>query len=107
MLTPAQAAKKAGVSRGTIMNALKNRDLPATRNNRNHWQIQDDDLSKWMAERGDNATVMPVSEPDTELKAQVQVLQAELRGRDLLIEQLKSDLAHARLPFWRKLLGKI
>jgi len=107
MLTPAKAAKKAGVSRGTIMNALKNRDLKATRNNRNHWQIQDEDLSKWMAGRGDIITDMPVSEPDTELSGQIQVLQAELRGRDALIEQLRSDLDHARLPFWRKILGKI
>lgn len=107
MLTPQQAADKVGVSRTTIMNALQDRVLHGVKNNRNRWQITDEDLSKWMSGRGVSATDKSVKVSDTELSGQIQVLQAELRGRDLLIEQLKSDLAHARLPFWRKFLGKI
>lgn len=109
MLTPAQAAKKAGVSRGTIMNALKNKELRGVRDNRNHWKIRDEDLTEWSDSRGDNISVMTVTAPDTEvveLKTQVQVLNAELRGKDALIDQLRSDLDHARTPFWRRFFDK-
>ena len=39
MLTPQQAASRAQVSRGTIMNAIKDRHLVARRDNRNRSQL--------------------------------------------------------------------
>ena len=61
MLTPQQAASRAQVSRGTIMNAIKDRHLVARRDNRNRWQIDPADLSKWLSDRSDIATVKPVN----------------------------------------------
>tara|TARA_Y100000589_G_scaffold292995_2_gene297524 strand:+ start:788 stop:1096 length:309 start_codon:yes stop_codon:yes gene_type:complete len=102
MLSPQKAAEKSGWSRATIMNALKNRELKAIRNNRGHWQIREEDLSEWVSERGDSVTGIVSQAADT----RVQVLEAELRGKDALIEQLRADLAHARLPFWKRLLDR-
>lgn len=51
MLTPNQAAKKAGVSRKTIMNHIRDMSLKAIRNNANHWVIQPTDLANWIKAR--------------------------------------------------------
>ena len=51
MFSPAKAATKAGVSRKTVMNSIKSLELPAHRNNQNHWVIRPTDLENWMRER--------------------------------------------------------
>lgn len=50
MFSPAKAATKAGVSRKTVMNSIKSLELPAHRNNQNHWVIRPTDLANWMRE---------------------------------------------------------
>lgn len=57
MLTPQQAASRTKVSRGTIMKAMKDKGLPARRDNRNRWQIDPADLSKWLSDRSNIAIV--------------------------------------------------
>jgi len=59
MFSPAKAAIKAGVSRKTIMNSIKGLDLPAHRNNQNHWAIRPTDLANWMREREKRSTISP------------------------------------------------
>ena len=59
MFSPAKAAIKAGVSRKTIMNSIKGLDLPAHRNNQNHWAIRPTDLANWMREREKRITISP------------------------------------------------
>ena len=51
MFSPNQAAKKAGVSRKTIMNHIRDMSLLATRNNANQWVIRPTDLANWMKAR--------------------------------------------------------
>ena len=51
LFSPAKAATKAGVSRKTVMNSIKSLELPAHRNNLNHWVIRPTDLANWMRER--------------------------------------------------------
>lgn len=46
-LTPEQAAKLANVSRWTILRAIKSQRLKAIRDNRNRWQIRNEDLEAW------------------------------------------------------------
>ena len=46
-MSPAQAAQAAGVSRWTVMRAIKSHELQATRDNKNQWQIAADDLDRW------------------------------------------------------------
>ena len=59
MFSPQQAANKAGVSRRTVMSAIENMQLPAHRNNRNHWSIRPTDLANWMQEREKNKPSPP------------------------------------------------
>lgn len=113
MLTPNAAAKRAGVSRPTIMTALKNKALFGTRDNRNRWQIAPEDLDAWLTGRDSKLpvsdTVSEQAEADreiSELRGEVRVLEERLSGRDALIEQLRADLDHARRPFWRKILDR-
>ncbi len=97
MLTPQQAASRAQVSRGTIMNAIKDSHLVARRDNRNRWQITPDDLSKWLSDRSDIATVKAVIidsqslPPSDENLIRIAVLEAELKGRDQRIADLERD----------------
>lgn len=96
-LTPQQAADRAEVSRGTIMNAIKSGHLIAWRDNRNRWQIDPDELSKWLSDRTDIATDNAVS-PDSQRLAfvdentiRIAVLEAELKGKDQRIADLERD----------------
>ena len=96
-LTPQQAASRAKVSRGTIMNALKDGSLTAFRDNRNRWQIHPDELAKWLSVRADNITVRALS-PDSdsppasdEKTIRIAVLEAELKGKDERIADLERD----------------
>lgn len=97
MLTPQQAASHARVSRGTIMNAIKDGYLSARRDNRNHWQIHPSDLSKWLSDRSDIATVKAVNSdshqvpPPDENLIRIAVLEAELKGKDQRISDLERD----------------
>ena len=51
ILTPAAAAKRAGVSRPTINRALKSFELRGRRDNLNRWQIDPADLDYWARQR--------------------------------------------------------
>lgn len=114
-LSPAAAAARAGVSRGTIQNAIKAQQLQAIRNNRNQWQIAEEALTTWLAERANGVIIstdisMPVpANADTEALLAARLENAELRGRldaqERLIQRLEADLEHARKPLWRRLLG--
>lgn len=63
MFSPQQAAKKANVSRKTIMNNIKSGKLKAHRNNENHWSIRPTDLENWLRERNKNALTPPTYPP--------------------------------------------
>lgn len=96
-LTPHQAAARAKVSRGTIMNALKEGALTGFRDNRNRWQIKLDDLSKWLSDRTGSAsgktdnsdTRKPSSIDENTLR--IAVLEAEIKGKDQRIVDLERD----------------
>ena len=96
-LTPQQAADKASVSRGTIMNAINDKTLIALRDNRNRWQITADNLSKWMAKRADNISDKPdnfdseLAPRSDENAMRVAVLQVELKAKDQRILDLEQE----------------
>jgi excisionase family DNA binding protein len=101
MLTPAKAAEIAGVSRTTIMKALKNHDLKAVRDNRNRWQIDSEELTRWCDASTVSVTDATVSR-DSSPASEIAVLRSELAGRDRIIEILERELAHAKKPFWKR-----
>ena len=96
-LTPQQAAARAKVSRGTIMNALKDGALSGFRDNRNRWQIKPEDLANWLSDRTDNASVKVDNYDSQKLLAvdenvlRIAVLEAEIKGKDQRISDLERD----------------
>ena len=93
-LTPKQAADRAKVSRGTIMNALKDGSLTGFRDNRNHWQIHPEKLSEWMASRGATATDKGVNldTPKSDENAlRIAVLEVELKAEKQRSADLERD----------------
>lgn len=96
-LTPQQAADHASVSRGTIMNAIKTGSLSAFRDNRNRWQIDPKELSKWLSGRTDTITDSAVISDSHKLPSvdeniiRIAVLEAELKSKDQRIVDLERD----------------
>lgn len=85
-LSPNAAAKMTGISRSAIMRALANKSLFAIRDNKNRWQIDPDDLEKWVASRPDTlAQVRSDTETVPDLSGELAASQTEVR---LLREQL-------------------
>lgn len=114
-MSPAQAAQCAGVSRWTIMRAIKSKELMAFRDNKNQWRITSDDLKAWRpsTERtGTEAHIVhtqPVSEEVLELRerlsAAVSRAEAAERARDQA--EVDRDRWHelAMKPWWKRLIG--
>ena len=113
MYTPQKAAGIAGVSRKTVMDAINAQKLKATRNNRNHWVISEDDLKAWM----DSRRVKPKpdtssdasSDTITRLSVEISGLKAEVK----VVREANADLkverddwkALSQRSVWQKLFG--
>lgn len=85
-LSPNQAAKRASVSRGTIMTAIKANELKAQRDNHGHWQVDTQDLLRWMVERQEKHPEKQLEVSDSPVTeqwdndAELQITNAELRA---------------------------
>ena len=79
------------------MNAIKDGKLLARRDNRNRWQIDPADLSRWVSERQDIATVKAVNLDSQQVPLanenliRIAVLEAELKGKEQRIADLERD----------------
>jgi hypothetical protein len=101
-MTPQQAADIAGVSRKSIMDAINALKINAKRDNRNRWQIEDEELRRWM----DTRPIRKVADSTTEVavidSVEVSVLSERLaaaqRETEMYCQQLKiSEAEKARL----------
>lgn len=107
-LTPAQAAKKAGVSRSTISRALKSHTLRGVRGNNNRWSIAEDDLQSWSMHSVQNSSFGQISTvKDDELqklRAEVSVQVVKIEMLEAQVSDLKADRdewrAQARRRWW-------
>lgn len=97
-MSPAQAAQVAGVSRWTIMRAIKSQKLQAMRDNRNHWQITPDALDTWRPStvRKPDASHTPHSYQDS----------PETLAK-LAAETARADAAEADRDAWRAMAEKL
>ena len=108
-LSTAQAAQISGVSRWTIMRAIKDQSLLAKRDNRNHWCIDPNDLSRWRPSTVRTVEVAhslhpPTDTPETLVKlASFETENSQLRER-LLEAQADRDawreMAQKRRGWW-------
>lgn len=104
LISPAKAAQSKNVSRRTIMRAIKALELRATRDNRNHWKIDPQDLDRWAdaqcAPSGQAHDLLTL--PTSDLEAQLAVAEAQ---RDAAREQLL-DVQEDR-DRWRGMAEKL
>jgi excisionase family DNA binding protein len=70
-LTPAQAAQRSGVSRWTIMRAIKATEIQALRDNHNHWKINEKSFENWCDARGAHTVHAQDVAQDAHVSAQV------------------------------------
>ena len=89
-MTPADAAQVAGVSRWAIMRAIKSHKLKAQRNNRNHWQITQDDLAAWCAHTVRTAHTAHADD-SAELRAQLAGETARADAAERARDQAEAD----------------
>lgn len=97
-MSPAQAAQVAGVSRWTIMRAIKSQELQAIRDNRNHWRIAPDALDRWRAytvRTPDAVHTLPSYQDSPEILAK------------LAAETARADAAEADRDAWRSMAEKL
>lgn len=103
-MSPAQAAQAIGVSRWTIMRAIKDQFLMAKRDNRNHWRIDPEDLNRWntsTVRTVEDAHPMHTQSDSVETFVKVAALEAE---NDQLRERLLE--ARADRDAWREMAQK-
>lgn len=90
-ISPAQAAKRANVSRWTIIRALKSHKIEGFRDNRGHWRIDPKSVESWSAAHSlhikhDSASQDPAQTKDE--SSEMEALRTEVR---LLREQMEKD----------------
>lgn len=99
-LSPAAAAKFAGVSRSAIMRAINSKQLNAYRDNRNRWQIERDALDKWSATRpeqdrsvstSDPITDRPVTETDQATITELATAKATIKGLEARLADTQAE----------------
>ena len=94
MLSPQKAADKAKVSRKTIMNAINAKTLNARRNNRNRYEIDEDDLKAWSDSR-ENVVLSdtPTATFNESIRLEEQLVAAKntIVERDNTIAEIKAD----------------
>lgn len=97
-MSPAQAAQVVGVSRWTVMRAIKSQSLHAIRDNKNQWRISSADLDAWMSHsvQFDNAA------PDVHTRELI----AQLREK-LASETSRADAAEADRDRWQAMAHKL
>lgn len=107
MLSPAQVAQLAGVSRRTVMRAIDGHDLRAIRDNKNRWKVSPEDASSWAS-----AQCAPSEQPPTEptpSPTDLSAIQAEniqLRER-LTAATARADAAEAERDRWQAMADKL
>lgn len=100
-ISPTQAAQAVGTSRRTVMRAIERQELPAFRDNRNHWKITPQALESWAdAHRALTGQIPALAQPtlsdvhlappfdyiaelqaEQEARRQAEVEAGELRGK--------------------------
>ncbi|MHA6347679.1 helix-turn-helix domain-containing protein [Roseivivax sp. CAU 1761] len=99
MLSPNEAAARAGVSRRTIMRALKNAQLKGYQDNKDLWQIHPESFEAWASARRTaqvTTPTPPTPDAQAELRAEIKLLQGTVELRDARISELEAELHRER-----------
>ena len=96
------------------MDAINAQKLKATRNNRNHWVISEDDLKVWMDSRGVKPKSDTFSDASSDTITRLSVENSGLKGEVKVVREANADLkverddwkALSQRSVWQKLFGK-
>lgn len=97
-MSPAQAAQVAGVSRWTVMRAIKSHSLHASRDNRNQWRISQSDLDSWMSHN----VQLHITAPNVHTSQIIAQLREQLAS-----EKSRADAAEADRDRWEAMTHKL
>ena len=99
LMSPAQAAQAANVSRRTIMRAIERHDLKASRDNRNRWKISRADFDKWANAHcapNEHAQSDARTLPTYDMAISLARAEAERDGLKTQLTEAKADRDHWR-----------
>lgn len=99
-ITPADVARRAGVSRPTVSRALKSGDLRGVRDNFGQWRITEADADAWAATRSpvhadQRANSVPAQDTDS-MNAQLEQAKIALAASEARADGLAARLADAQ-----------
>lgn len=100
-MTPAQAAQATKVSRWAIMRAINSHKLKAHRNNLNHWQITQCDLTEWSAH---SVRQQSNAHPDVTLELREKLAAETARAN---AAERARDQSEADRDQWQKMAEKL
>ena len=102
-LSANQAAKEAGKTKKTILDAIKSKRLSASKNDKGHWEIEPSELFRVFPKTGTNhptntETIPPLENHENrikiaELEAEVKALRREVERTDLERERERENLS--------------
>lgn len=99
LMSPAQAAQAANVSRRTIMRAIDRHELKASRDNRNRWKIEQSDFALWADAHkapSEHAHSDGHDLPTSDLVVSLARIEAERDGLKAQLTEAKADRDHWR-----------
>jgi excisionase family DNA binding protein len=99
-MSPAQAAQTLGVSRMTIIRAIKANELTAFRDNRNNWQIAPENLQAWANVHAQISEQKPTV--ISHVQGEVDVLKERLSA-----VTARAEAAEADRDAWRSMAEKL
>lgn len=104
-MSPAQAAQSKNVSRRTIMRAINEHALMATRDNRNHWKIDPQELDRWAKDHwapSERAHLRSPIAPTSDLEVKLAVVEAERDAFKARLTEIQEDRDK-----WREMADKL
>ena len=97
-LSPAQIAKRLGVSRSTVSRMLSNGEIKGYRNNKGHWRVDEEHLP---TPRKENKTVQDTVQNTVQTSVQDQVKIARLEEQNKALEERVGELTRER-DLWKQ-----
>ncbi len=107
-LTPNKAAAKSGISRSSIMRAMKSGKLACFRGNDGRWLIPEDDLDHFVAERSADSPVIDRT-PKSDIQWTPSETALKLAAAEATIVQLQArlDTTEQDRERWRGMAEKL
>lgn len=103
-MSPEQAAQAAGVSRWSVMRAIKSLKLKAIRDNRGNWRIDRADFEAWRAAQGPSLSAAQPAAQEAEGDLRVRLAAAEVRAESA---ERARDVAEADRDRWQAMAERL